>query len=43
MFHYVGHMTYGSVDLNGSLQIPLFFLLSGFSLSIAYTERQDLY
>ena len=33
-FHYVGHLTFGSVDLVGSLQLPTFFLLSGFCLSL---------
>ena len=34
VFHYAGHLTYGAVDLVGSLQIPTFFLLSGFCLSL---------
>jgi peptidoglycan/LPS O-acetylase OafA/YrhL len=36
LFHYVGNMTNGDVDLNGSLQLSLFFLLSGFSLALGY-------
>ena len=34
LFHYVGHFTFGAVNLVGSLQIPTFFLLSGFCLSL---------
>ena len=35
LFHYVGHFTFGAVNLVGSLQIPTFFLLSGFCLSLS--------
>ena len=34
VFHYVGHFTDNAVDVNGYLQIPTFFLLSGFCLSL---------
>jgi len=36
LFHYLGHMTYGAIDINGSLQLSLFYLLSGFSLALGY-------
>ena len=38
VFHYAGHLTYGAVDLVGSLQIPTFFLLSGFCLSLGIKQ-----
>ena len=34
VFHYVGHYTWAEVDVVGYLQIPTFFLLSGFCLSL---------
>ena len=34
VFHYVGYFTEGAVDVVGYLQIPTFFLLSGFCLSL---------
>ena len=36
LFHYVGHMTYGSVDLGGQMQVSTFFLLSGFCLTLRH-------
>ena len=35
-------MTYGDIDLNGSLQLPLFFLLSGYSLTMGYGRSDHL-
>ena len=35
-FHYVGEMTAYSVWLCGPMQMPLFYLLSGFCLAIGY-------
>jgi hypothetical protein len=40
LFHYLGHMTYGAVDLNGSLELSLFFLISGFSLTFGYGKYE---
>ena len=34
MHHYLGHMTYGVVNINGSLELSTFFLLSGFCLAL---------
>ena len=36
VFHYVGYFTEGAVDVVGYLQIPTFFLLSGFCLSLGW-------
>jgi peptidoglycan/LPS O-acetylase OafA/YrhL len=35
-FHYLNVMTYGTIDLYGHLQLPVFFLLSGFCLSLRH-------
>ena len=35
-------MTYGDIDLNGSLQLSLFFLLSGFSLTLGYARLDSI-
>ena len=32
-------MTYGDVDINGTLEISTFFLLSGFCLALKYGKR----
>ena len=34
--HYLWDMTYGEVDINGSLELSTFFLLSGFCLALKY-------
>ena len=39
LFHYLGHMTYGDVNINGSLELSTFFLLSGFCLALKYGEE----
>ena len=39
LFHYLGHMTYGDVDIHGSLELSTFFLLSGFCLTLRYGEE----
>ena len=39
LFHYLGHMTYGDVDIHGSLELSTFFLLSGFCLALRYGEE----
>jgi len=39
LFHYLGHMTFGDVDINGSLELSTFFLLSGFCLTLKYGEQ----
>jgi peptidoglycan/LPS O-acetylase OafA/YrhL len=35
-FHYIANMTYGELDCGGTLQVPVFFLLSGFCLALRY-------
>ena len=42
LFHYLAHMTYGDIDINGSLEVSLFFLLSGFSLALGYGRFKDI-
>ena len=39
LFHYLGHMTYGDVEIHGSLELSTFFLLSGFCLALRYGEE----
>ena len=41
VFHYVLNLTEGEVDVVGYLQIPTFFLLSGFCLSLGWYTIQN--
>ena len=36
MFHYVVNYTWGELDINGALEVSIFFLLSGFCLTLKY-------
>ena len=41
LFHYLGHMTYGDVDIHGSIELSTFFLLSGFCLALRYGDGEE--
>ena len=41
VFHYVAHYTWGKVDMVGYLQIPTFFLLSGFCLALGTFQNSS--